>query len=165
MKNKYQISEENAVEIAEYRKKVNDKFLDRRLHALQLLGEGVKAKEIAEKLDVDKRQISMWAKNFCERGGLEGFVKKRGGRFHENMSLEQESQLLKQFVEKAEKGQIIETSEIKEAYEKLIGHRTDPKQIYNVLHRHNWRKVMPRSKHPKKADDEAINASKKLSLK
>ncbi len=165
MKNKYQISEENAVEIAEYRKKVNDKFLDRRLHALQLLGEGVKAKEIAEKLDVDKRQISMWAKNFCERGGLEGFVKKRGGRFHENMSLEQESQLLKQFVEKAEKGQIIETSEIKEAYEKLIGHRTDPKQIYNVLHRHNWRKVMPRSKHPKKADDEAINTSKKLSLK
>ena len=144
---------------------MKDKFLDRRLHALQLLGEGVKAKEIAEKLDVDKRQISMWAKNFCERGGIEGFVKKRGGRIHENMSLEQESQLLKQFVEKAEKGQIVETSEIKEAYEKLIGHRTDPKQIYNVLHRHNWRKVMPRSKHPKKADDEAINASKKLSLK
>ena len=157
--------EENAVEIKEYRKKVKEKYLDRRLHALQLLGEGVKPKETVEKLDVDKRQISMWAKKFCERDGIEGFVKNRGGRFHENMSFEQESQFLEQFIEKAEKGQIIETSEIKEAYEKLLGHRTDPKQIYNVLHRHNWRKVMPRSKHPKKADEEAIKASKKLNLK
>ena len=164
MKRKYQISAENAKEIKEYRKKVKDKYLDQRLHVLQLLGEGSKPKEIIEKLDfeVDKRQISMWAKNFCERGGIEGFVKKRGGRFHENMSFEQESQFLEQFVENSKKGQILETSEIKTAYEKQIGRKVDPKQIYNVLHRHNWRKVMPRSKHPKKADEETIEVSKKL---
>lgn len=162
---KYQISKENAAEIKEYRKKVKEKYLDRRLHTLQLLGEGVKPKEIAEKLDVDKRQISMWAKNFCERGGIENFIKKRGGRFRENMSYEQESKLLEQFTEKAKKGQIIETSEIKEAYEEILGRKTNSKQIYNVLHRHGWRKVMPRSKHPKKASEEAIEASKKLNLK
>lgn len=65
MKIKYEISKENAVEIKEYRKKVKDKNIDRRLYALQLLGEGKKAKEIAQKLDADKRQISLWAKNFC----------------------------------------------------------------------------------------------------
>lgn len=77
MKRKYQISAENAKEIKEYRKKVKDKYLDRRLHVLQLLGEGSKPKEIIEKLDldVDKRQISMWAKTFCERGRIEEFVK------------------------------------------------------------------------------------------
>ncbi len=29
-----------------------------------------------------------------------------------------------------------------------------------MLKRHGWRKVMLRTKHPKKADDEAIEASK-----
>ncbi len=31
----------------------------------------------------------------------------------------------------------------------------------HVLHRHGWRKVMPRSRRPKKAGDEEIAASKK----
>ena len=162
MTTKYKISKENAAEIKEYRQKVKDKEIDRRLHALQLLGEGQKSKEIAEKLDSDKRQISLWAKNFCERGGIEGFVKKPGGRFRENMSYEDEAKLLKQFKTRAEKGQIIEISEIKEEYDKLLGRKTNPTLIYSVLHRHGWRKVMPRSKHPKKADEEVIEASKKL---
>lgn len=165
MKMKYEISTENAAEIKEYRKSVKEKYLDRRLHALQLLGEGVKPKEIAGKLDVDKRQISVWAKNFCERGGIEGFVKKRGGRHHENMSLEHECEFVEQFTEKSEKGQITVTGEIKEVYEKLVGHKVHSKQIYNVLHRHGWIKVMPRSRHPKKANEEAIEASKKLKLR
>ncbi len=165
MKMKYKISKENAAEIKEYRKKVKDKNIDRRLYALQLLGEGKKAKEIAEKLDADKRQISLWAKNFCERGGIEGFIKKPGGRFHENMSFEDEEKLLEKFKSRAEKGQIIEISEIREEYDKLLGRKTNPRLIYSVVHRHNWRKVMPRSKHPKKADEEAIEASKKLNLK
>lgn len=160
MKMKYIISEENAAEIKEYRKSVKEKYLDRRLHALQLLGEGVKPKDIAEKLDVDKRQISVWAKSFCERGGIEGFIKKRGGRHHENMSLEQERQFVEQFTEKLEKGQITVTGEIREAYEKLVGHKVHPKQIYNVLHRHDWKKVVPKSRRPKKAAEEVIEASK-----
>lgn len=165
MRMKYKISKENVAEIKEYRKKVKDKNIDRRLYALQLLGEGHKPKEISEKLDADKRQISLWAKNFCERGGIEGFVKKPGGRFRENMSYEDEANLLEQFKTQAEKGQIIEISEIKKEYDKRLGRKTNPRQIYAVLSRHNWRKVMPRSKHPKKADEEAIEASKKLSLK
>lgn len=58
MARKYIISEENAAEIKAYREGVTDKYLDRRLHAVQLLGEGMKPNEIAEKLDADKRQIS-----------------------------------------------------------------------------------------------------------
>jgi len=38
-------------------------------------------------------------------------------------------------------------------------------QIYYVLSRHGWRKVMPHSKHPNKASDGAIKASKKLTLR
>ena len=78
------------------------------------------------------------------------------------MSYEQEAELLARYEESAAAGQIVETSEIKKAYEEKVGHRIGGQQIYLVLARHGWRKVLPRSKHPKKADDEAIEASKKL---
>ena len=83
---------------------------------------------------------------------------------HKDMGQDEEEIVLTQFLNKAEKGQIVETSEIKKAYDEKIGHKTGHGQIYRVLHRHGWRKVMPRSKHPKKASDEVIEASKKLNL-
>ena len=81
---------------------------------------------------------------------------------HPELASEEESKLLDSFAEKAELGQIIEVKEIKAAYEEKVGHSIGGGQIYGVLARHGWRKVMPRSRHPKKADDEAIEASKKL---
>ena len=81
------------------------------------------------------------------------------------MSVEEETLLLEPFREKAEKGEIVEVSEIKFSYEQVVGHRTGGSQIYYVLRRHGWRKVMPRSKHPKKASEEVIETSKKLKKK
>lgn len=162
MVKKYIISGENAKEIKEYRKGVTEKYLDRRLLAVQLLGEGMKATDIAKKLNVDRRQISMWASNFCKKGGIKGLIPQNGGRIHENMTLEEEEAFLQQFKEKADKGQLVDTNEIRQAYDKAIGHKSGTGQIYYVLHRHGWSKKMPRSKHPNKASDEAIEASKKL---
>ena len=67
-----------------------------------------------------------------------------------------------EYEERAQAGQIVEVSEIKAAYEEKVGHRIGGGQIYRVLKRHDWRKVKPRSEHPKKASAEAIDASKKL---
>ena len=69
--------------------------------------------------------------------------------------------ILNKYEKSAEKGQIIKIYEIKEEYEKKCGHKIGAGTIYRVLKRHNWRKVMPRSKHPKKADDKEIEKSKK----
>ena len=79
------------------------------------------------------------------------------------MSVEEEAAILAPFRERAEKGEIIEVKEIEAAYQAAVDHPISVSQIYFVLHRHGWRKVMPRSKHPKKADDATIEASKKLS--
>ena len=58
MAKKYIISAENAEEIKEYRKGVTDKYLDRRLYAVQLLGEGMKVREIAENsMRIDVRSV------------------------------------------------------------------------------------------------------------
>ena len=68
------------------------------------------------------------------------------------MTYEEEEEILSQFEEKANKGQMIVVSEIKAAYEEKVGHSIGGSQIYYVLQRHGWRKVMPRSKHPKKSE-------------
>ena len=73
---------------------------------------------------------------------------------------EEEVSLLEPFREKAEKGEIMEVSEIKAIYEQAVGHRIGGSHIYYVLRRHGWRKVMPRRKHPKKASKEVIATSK-----
>lgn len=45
----YKINAGNAAEIKEIRKGIKDKLVDKRLHAVQLRGEGMKNKEIAKK--------------------------------------------------------------------------------------------------------------------
>lgn len=157
----YKISKEEAAKIKEVRKTITDKRVDKRLHAVQLRGEGFKNKEIAEKLDTSAKVVSHWVCIYIEKG-IEGLNQKKRVGNHRNMSYEEESELLSSYFEQAKKGQIIEVSEIKKAYVEKVGHDIGNSQIYYVLKRHGWRKVMPRSKHPKKADNEAIEASKKL---
>ncbi len=64
--------------------------------------------------------------------------------------------------EQAEKGELVEVSAIESAYREAVGHSIGNGQIYCVLHRHGWKKIMPRSRHPKKASEEVIKTSKKL---
>lgn len=158
---KYEISKEEAEEIKEYRRGVNDKFTDRRMYAVQLRGEGMKNNDVAEKLGIDKRLVSLYVSDY-RKGGIAALeAKPRSGR-PPRMTYEEEEEMLAEFKEKAEKGQVIEIGEIKAAYEKKVGTSKSHGQIYVVLHRHGWRKIKPRSRHPKKASDEAIEASKKL---
>lgn len=156
----YKISKEEAAKINEERKKITDKREDRRLNAVQMRGEGFKNKEIAEKLDTSAKVVSHWVCIYM-KNGIEGLSQKKRIGNHRNMSYEEESELLSDFFEQAQKGQIVEVSEIKKVYVEKVGHDIGNSQIYYVLKRHGWRKVMPRSKHPKKADNEAIEASKK----
>ena len=160
----YTISKETAREIAHMRKNVHDKRVDRRLRAIQLRGEGMKNPEIADKLETSAAMVSQWVSAYINEG-IETLTggKYRGNR--RNMSFEEEAALLAEYIERARKGQIVETSEIARAYEEKVGHAIGSGQIYRVLGRHGWRKLMPRSKHPNKASDEAIEASKKLTSK
>lgn len=161
MPKKYKISDEETKKIKEVRKRIKDKKVDKRLHAVQLRGEGMKNQEIAEKLDTTHRMVSSWVSAYA-KGGIEALLAKKRIGNHRNMSFEEEKEFLSKYFNQAEKGQIVEVNEIKKEYIEKVGHSISNEQIYRVLHRHNWRKVMPRSKHPKKASEEAIEASKKL---
>lgn len=162
MPKKYNINTEQIKEIAEARKRIKDKNTDRRLRAVQLRGEGLSDKEIAERLETTSNMISYWVRLYVKEG-LKGLLPKERKGNHRNMTFKEEEEFLSQFYERAKSGQIIEVSEIKKAYAEKIGFETKSHgHIYEMLKRHGWRKVMPRSRHPKKASDAAIKASKKL---
>jgi len=44
----------------------------------------------------------------------------------------------------------------------MVGHSIGGSPIYRLLKRHGYKKVMPRSRHPKKAKQEVIETSKKI---
>ena len=159
----YHITIEDAEKIAEYRKSVHDKREDKRLYAVELRGRGMRNEDISQKLDTDKRVVSRWVSQYV-KGGIEAICNKKRESHNRNMPYEKEEEILSAFEKEAEKGQIIEASSIKKAFEDALGRELGSAYVYRVLKRHNWTKKMPRSRHPKKADDEAINASKKLKI-
>ena len=159
----YTISKEQAAEIEALRKTITDKRVDKRLHAIQLRGEGYKNPEIADKLDTSSKVVSRWISAYLNNG-IDVLTKSNYGGNHRNMSRADEKEFLAAFMRQAENGQIVEVGIIKAAYEAKVGHNIGSGQIYYVLHRQGWRKVIPRSKHPNKASDEEIASSKKLKL-
>ena len=161
----YKISAENAAEIKEVRKTIKDKKVDRRLYAVQLRGEGLTNDEIAQKLDTSDKMVSQWVSAYINNGGIAALLPKERIGMHRNLSIEEEKEFLSAYTKQAEAGQIIDLNELKAAYIEKVGHSIGGSQIYRMLERHGWRKVMPRSKHPQKASNEAIEASKKLKQK
>ena len=161
MPKRNQISAEEIQKIEKARKENKDKTVEKWLEVLLLHAEGKKRSEIAKKTGFGEQYVTELVGEYC-RKGLEDFAQKKYKGNRRNMSLAEESEFLAKYKEQAEQGQMIEVSVIKEAYEEKVGHSIGGSQIYRVLHRHGWRKVMPRSKHPNKASDEDIESSKKL---
>ena len=124
----------------------------------------MKAKEVSQATGFHAAYVTTLVAIYREKG-LEYISGNHYGGNRRNMSFEEEATILAPFQERAEKGELVEIVEIKMAYQKAVGHSIGTSQIYYVLHRHGWRKVMPRSRHPQKADEEVIETSKKLKLK
>ena len=160
---KYEITAEQMIEIAQARKMNRDKRVEAKLKALAMRGEGANAKEISEVTGFHLAYVSTLVSKYIHNG-MEAITGNHYGGNRRNMSFEEEAAFLEQFMDDADEGRITDVSAIKAAYDKKIGHETGHGQIYYVLHRHGWAKKMPRSKHPKSADPEAVEASKKLTL-
>lgn len=86
----------------------------------------------------------------------------RGGRRRQNLSIEQEDEVLRPFLEEAGSGGILVVNPVKIAYEHAVGHVVPKSTVYRLLARHGWRKLAPRPRHPK-ANSEAQEEFKKNS--
>ena len=158
---KLTISSEEYAKIVSAEKAAQDKWTSRKLKVLMLRYEGYDNQTIAERLDISSTRVTHLIGEYF-KNGLEEYTRKKYGGNHRNMSVEEENEMLEGFKAKAAAGQIVTAAEIKKAFNKKLGRDTCRVYIYMILDRHEWRKVMPRPRHPKKADDETIEASKKL---
>ena len=133
----------------------------RRLLIIQAAGSGKQTNgEIAKEYGVSRSHVSHLYTTY-RRKGIAGVLTHVAGGNHRNMSEEAEEALLDKFRARAEKGEMLEVAAIHAAYEEALGRHVSKSVVYSVLSRQKWRKVMPRSRHPKKASDEAIEAYKK----
>jgi transposase len=91
-----------------------------------------------------------------------------GGRKRQNMTVQEERDFLAPFLESAAAGGVLVVGEIKAALDKRLGREVALASAYNLLHRHNWRKLAPDKRHPKSdplAQQEWKKNSPKLSGK
>lgn len=84
-----------------------------------------------------------------------------GGRNAAHMTPEEERAFLAPFIRHGDAGGILEVGAIYQAHCAALGRDIPLSTTYRLLHRHGWRKIQPRSCHPK-ADKEAQADFKKM---
>ena len=94
----------------------------------------------------------------------DGQRERPGGRRRENLSVDRERELLEPFLERARNGGILVVLQIKAELEVALGRSLALSSVYNLLHRHGWRKLAPDKRHPQ-SDPAAQEAWEKNSRK
>ena len=154
-------TEEEKTAIQAELKNVQPPHVYKRLMAIKMKAiDGKSSREIGEVVGLHATSVNRIVQRM-KAEGMEAIVTKRHHHGNRYMSQEEEIVFLKSFQEKGEAGQIIEVTDIHKAYERAVGHAVTRNAIYYLLHKHQWRKVMPRSKHPKKASEAEIQAYQK----
>ena len=156
----YQITEAEYQEIKAREKKIKEKRVSKRLKVLMLRYEGRKNDEIGAKLDLTSGRVSHLISEY-KQAGLEEYIRNKYDGNHRSMTYEEEQAILDSFAAAGEAGQIITGKEIKAAFDEKPGRGAGRGNIYMLLKRHGWRKIKPRPRHPQRASDEEIAASKK----
>ena len=157
------ISKNEYEQIVAAEKRCKDKRTSKKLSILLVRFSGKTIEETAKQMMCSESTVKRITAEYLANG-LEEVTRNKYKANHRSLSEEEENEILAAFEKKSEAGQIVTVQEIKKAFDERIGKDTGRGYIYMLLDRHGWRKVMPRSKHPKKASDEAIEASKKLKI-
>ncbi len=84
---------------------------------------GLGAEDIAKAVGWNPGYVRQVQARFLREGETSLKIVGRGGRYHENLSIEQEEKLLEPFLLGAQRGQILVVSDIKAAYEAKIGRK------------------------------------------
>lgn len=156
-------NEQEAAQIVQAQKGTYPSHIVKRLLALKLKAvDGMDNRAISKIVGLHETSVSRLIGRYKSEG-MEAIVGIRHNHGNRYMTMAQEEAFLAKFKEQAVGGHVIEVTQIHKAYEEAVGHSVTRAAIYYLLHKHKWRKIMPRSRHPKKASDEAIEAYKKNS--
>ena len=111
--------------------------------------EKLSARKVAQILGVSTQAVWLWIAQYNQQGP-EGLRRTgRGGRRWAWLSWEDEERFLQERQQAASRGQILTAPQLCAGLEKLTGRRVSLAYVYRLLHRHGWRKLGPRPRHPK----------------
>ena len=159
MKKFNEMQKEEIIKIKNQESKLN---LYKKIEVLDYAAKGYTNKEIAKLTGYSTSRISDFISEYIKNGIGYFITEHRKGGNHRNLTKETENRIIEEFKEKAINGQVINLVAIKKEYERARGKETAHSTFYAFLHRVKWRRVMPRGQHPKKASEEVIETSKKL---
>ena len=71
----------------------------------------------------------------------------KGGRYHAYLTEAEEASWLEGFRDAGENGGILQVGRIQAAFEEKVGRKVAKSTVYDLLHRHGWRKITPRPRH------------------
>ncbi len=127
-----------------------DKSAYQRRLAIWLTGIGrLPAHRVAEFLCVSKQAVWLWIAQYNRQGPGGLHRRGRGGRRWAWLAWGQEEHFLQEREEAASRGQILTAPQLRAGVEKFLGRRVSLAYVYRLLHRHGWRKLGPRPRHPK----------------
>jgi transposase len=115
---------------------------------------GLRAAQIATALGWQVGSVRQVHSDYLRLGEAALRSKPSGGRYRQNLTVEQERELLLPFLQQAEAGSVLVVAPVQAAYEAAIGRPVHHSVVYRALHRQGWRKIVPRPRHAK--GDEAV---------
>lgn len=104
---------------------------------------------VARMLFVSPRSVSRWLETYDADGPAALGVQPRGGRRDAHLTHAAEAALLATFHDRALRGEIVTATTLQHAIEQVVGHAVSTSYLWDLLHRHAWRKLAPRPHHPK----------------
>ena len=155
MPKRREFTDEQILEIIEAEKNSSKKYETKRIMILRLLAvDKLKTQDVAKNVGYHKATINNIVARYFKEGLKSMIGENRKGGNKRYLSENDTSQLLKSFEEQAKNGHMLVITDIKKTYEKKIGKEVPKSTIYRMVARQKWRKIMPRSKHPKSKPEE-----------
>lgn len=149
---------ETEKEIRAMLKASKSKWEQRRIQCILLrISHKLTAEKVGSMVGIHTASVwRIWSRYL--KGGMKAVIgEKRGGRYHVCLTEKEERVLLKPFEKSAAAGQLVTIRKIHKAVCMKSGKGVAPSTTYRMLHRHGWRKVVPRPSHPKSNPEEQEN--------
>jgi transposase len=120
----------------------------KRLQCVYFRGKWLSAEAIAGLVQYSVWHVQLVWTHYFKEGAESLLTKPRGGRKRENMSCEEEAALLAAHTESAKEGKLLKIAPLHQALCQKLGREVALSSAYRLAHRHGWRKVEPRPRHP-----------------
>jgi transposase len=131
----------------------------RRLAVSLVVCERCHVPDVARMLHVAPRSVWRWLGQYNAAGPTAVIAQPRGGRRGAHLSLDAEAEVLHRLRAQALRGEVLTASDVRPAVERALGRPMSRSYLYDLLRRHDWRKLAPRPRHP--AADPAVQAAYK----